>query len=69
MKEDPGIAWIRDVRHRISQEFDHDSRKLVNYYKDLQERHKDRLFRPDKEEEQEENDTAAVRALRKGRNK
>ncbi len=57
MKEDPGIAWIREVRHRISQEFGHDPRRLVDYYKDLQKQHKDRLLWPDEEPEEHMPDT------------
>lgn len=44
MQDDPAIARIRDVRHRISKQFDHDPKKLVEYYMQLQERHKDRLL-------------------------
>ncbi|MEJ7712998.1 MAG: hypothetical protein WKF84_24935 [Pyrinomonadaceae bacterium] len=29
MKDDPAIAGIREVRHRISAEHDHDPRKVV----------------------------------------
>ncbi len=32
MKNDPGIEWIRKMRHRISEECDHDPLKLVEYY-------------------------------------
>lgn len=44
MKEDPGIAWVREVRHKISAEHGHDSRRLCEHYMKLQERHKDRLL-------------------------
>lgn len=44
MKEDPGIAWVREIRRTISAEHDHDSRRLCEYYMKLQERHKDRLL-------------------------
>jgi hypothetical protein len=48
MKEqaDPTLDRIRQVRHEISAEFDHDPQKLVEYYMRLQERHRDRLTRP-----------------------
>jgi hypothetical protein len=48
MKEtsDPTLDRIRQVRHEISAEFDHDPYKLVEYYMRLQERHGDRLVRP-----------------------
>ena len=43
---DPTLERIRQVRHEISAEFDHDPHKLVEYYMRLQERHADRLVRP-----------------------
>jgi hypothetical protein len=46
MQEDQAIAEIREVRRRISEECDHDPRKLIAYYKELQFRHKERLVRP-----------------------
>ncbi len=45
MQEDQAIAEIREVRRRISEECDHDPRKLITYYKELQLRHKERLLR------------------------
>ena len=47
MDDDPVIARIRKVRHCISEKCGHDPKKLVEYYMKLQERHKDRLVRPD----------------------
>src|SRR5689334_3455048 len=41
---DPTIDRIRDVRHRISESVGHDPKKLVEYYRLLQERHRDRLI-------------------------
>jgi hypothetical protein len=46
MHEDQAIAEIREVRRRISEECDHEPRKLISYYKELQLRHKERLLRP-----------------------
>lgn len=43
MKDDPAIRAVREVRHRISQSAQHDPHKLVEYYRKLQERHKERL--------------------------
>ena len=40
---DPVIDEIRAVRSRISAQFDHDPKKLVQYYMELQKRHADRL--------------------------
>jgi hypothetical protein len=44
MQDDPAIARIREVRHRISKQFDHDSKKLVEHYMHLQAQYKDRLL-------------------------
>jgi hypothetical protein len=44
MQDDPAIARIREVRHRISKQFDHDPKRLVEYYMQLQERHQERLL-------------------------
>jgi len=44
MQEDEAIAQIREVRHRISAECDHDPRKLIAYYRELQLRHRERLL-------------------------
>ena len=43
MKDDPAIKAIRDARRSISESVQHDPRKLVEYYKKLQERHRDKL--------------------------
>jgi hypothetical protein len=43
MKDDPAIKAVRDARHRISEMVGHDPRKLVEHYRQLQERHRDRL--------------------------
>jgi hypothetical protein len=36
---DPAIQRIRDVRHQISEAHDHDPRKIVNYYLELQKKY------------------------------
>lgn len=41
---DPVIDEIREVRHRISERFNHDPEKLLEYYMGLQEDYKDRLL-------------------------
>jgi hypothetical protein len=41
--EDP-IARVRRVRHEISAKFDHDPRKLVEHYMELQKQHTARLI-------------------------
>lgn len=45
-KSDPVIDEIREVRHRISERFEHDPSRLVAYYMELQKQYQDRLIRP-----------------------
>jgi hypothetical protein len=59
MQDDPAIARIREVRHRISKQFDHEPKRLVEYYMQLQERHKDRLLDLARDEDNEEPATQA----------
>ena len=43
-KEELGaLEHVRAARHRISEQFDHDPRKLVEHYIALQQEYKDRL--------------------------
>ena len=58
-KDDPTIQAVRDARHRISAAVSHDPRKLVEHYRRLQERHRERLFSSpvDKSESAGENAT------------
>jgi hypothetical protein len=41
---DPVIDEIREIRHRISVQVQHDPTKLVEYYMKLQEQYSDRLI-------------------------
>jgi hypothetical protein len=41
---DPVIDEVRDVRHRISERFNHDPNRLVAYYIELQKQYQDRLI-------------------------
>jgi hypothetical protein len=41
---DAVIDEIREIRHRISERFDHDPERLVAYYMELQQRYADRLI-------------------------
>ena len=45
---DPVVDEIREVRRRISARFDHDPGRLIDYYMELQARHRDRLIDPPK---------------------
>jgi len=47
MKDDPTIMRIREVRHRISKKYNHDPKKIVEYYIKLQKKHQNRLLRSD----------------------
>lgn len=60
MLPDPTIARVREARHRISERFGHDPKRLVEYYMKLQEQDefRDRLIRspemtPTREDEEE----------------
>jgi hypothetical protein len=44
--EDEGIAWIRKIRHEISARFDHDTKKLGDHYRELEEKYAERLYKP-----------------------
>lgn len=47
---DEEIARIREVRHRISEQFGHDPYRLVAYYMELQKKHPEKLVpAPDSE--------------------
>ena len=58
MKDDPTIKAVRDARHRISESVDHDPRKLVEHYRQLQKRHQDRLISRPRKTEGEGEDAA-----------
>lgn len=49
IKDDPAIAAIREVRHEISAEFDHDLSKLFEYFVELQKQYEERLLSADAE--------------------
>jgi hypothetical protein len=38
MINDPAIDEIRQIRHKISAEFDHDPKKLYSYYKQVEDK-------------------------------
>lgn len=43
-QSDPVIDEIREIRHRISERFDHDPARLVAYYIEMQKEYQDRLI-------------------------
>jgi hypothetical protein len=44
LANDPVIDEIRDVRHRISERFEHDPQRLVAHYLQYQKQYRDRLL-------------------------
>ena len=52
IEDDPVIDEIREVRHRISERFDHDPDRLVAYYMELQKSYADWLLGTSKVPEQ-----------------
>lgn len=59
MKDDPTIQAVRDARHRISEKVGHDPRKLVEHYRRLQERHRERLSSPPTPQPETKDENAA----------
>jgi hypothetical protein len=59
MKDDPTIKAVRDARHRISGRVGHDPRKLVEYYRLLQDRHRQRLVSQPTKSSETDGDNAA----------
>jgi hypothetical protein len=51
---DPVIDEIREIRHRISERFGHNTSRLVAYYMDYQEHYRDRLVTATGRVEQED---------------
>ena len=49
--DDPTIERIRETRHRISEEHDHDAEKIVGYYLELQKKYEERLLEDEEEGE------------------
>lgn len=55
IQDDPTIARIREIRHRISEECGHDPHKLVARYIEMQKQHQSQLMPPPKRMHFEEN--------------
>ena len=49
MKRDIVIDEIRAVRHRISERFGHDTKALLDHYRELEKKYEDRML-PDHDE-------------------
>ncbi len=50
MSEDQVIGRIREARRQISEECDHDPQRIVEYYKELQRKHKERILSSEEDE-------------------
>ena len=49
MKRDEAIEAVRAVRHTISEEHGHDTRRLIKHYQELEKQYADRVLRaPDR---------------------
>ncbi len=48
MHRDPTIERIRQTRHKISEQCDHDPQKIVEYYEKYQQKFSGRLIRKPK---------------------
>lgn len=44
MKQDIVIDEIRAVRHRISEQFGHNTKALIDHYRDLEKKYQDRMM-------------------------
>lgn len=56
--DDPVIDEIRAIRHRISEQFGHDPRRLLAHYRELQKRYADRLITAPKTEKSQDQPAA-----------
>ena len=48
MKRDEAIEAIRAVRHAISAEHGHDTRRLIRHYQQMEKQYANRIFREDR---------------------
>ena len=45
MKKDAAIDEIRQVRRRISEKYEHDTKALLQHYKELEKQYESRILR------------------------
>ncbi len=50
MTDDPTLDRIREIRCQISAECDHDPKKLIDHYQELEQRHPERFIQLRQEE-------------------
>jgi hypothetical protein len=63
MTKDPLIDEIRAVRHRISERFGHNTKRLCDHYREMEKEYRGRILR-DRAEAHIEGEETAVRASR-----
>lgn len=51
---DPPIDEIREIRKKISAQFGHDAKALIEHYRQLQEQYKDRLLDTSKDKDRDQ---------------
>jgi hypothetical protein len=54
MKEDPAIEEVRAARLRISKRFGHDTKALLDHYRELEKKHPERMLKKPSSEEKPE---------------
>lgn len=54
------LERVREARHRISEQFDHDPKRLVEYYIEQQQHYKDRLVEASASEDQDDRSEKAA---------
>ncbi len=47
MERDPVIDRIRETRHKISEKYGHDTKKLIQHYQELEKKSTRKLFLAD----------------------
>lgn len=48
MKKDQAIEEIRNVRHKISKKFNHDTKSILKHYKELESKYANRILKENK---------------------
>ncbi len=52
MYTDEAIKEIRDIRHKISAEFNHETKALIDHYKKLEKKYKGRILQREEKQKQ-----------------
>ena len=47
MERDPIIDRIREIRHKISEKYNHDTKKLIQHYQELEKKSTRKFFQKD----------------------